>query len=298
MACVVLLAALSIVSSKKRHDVGVARGSMSGHSGLLTGEPMSLWRCAATTAAAAQLPPFLLYMLGAGAGQGSAMGQRMLEFVADGDIGDVYQVAESRTPRPALAGPVGTRSCHIVRQLNWTDFPITSGGGHYSARWCMEKLELLAHLPVEVETVVLLDADTFVLREGASVFREQLSLLSETQFLVAPRTDARMTVPPAGTSGARRLRIPARSEGINSGVLGVHVGRMRRFEAAFCPGRSWWRCVLEAAEKGYHGVGGDQAVWNELIVHRPSVWRQLPCGTHLSIDVLRGVIVRLAAEVT
>ena len=39
-----------------------------------------------------------------------------------------------------------------------------------------------------------------------------------------------------------------------------------------------------------------QAVWNELLVRNPSVWLQLPCGMHTSVDVLHGVVARVATE--
>ena len=76
-----------------------------------------------------------------------------------------------------------------------------------------------------MRTAVLLDADAFVLPNGMRLLRDQLSSLGPAQFVAAPRTDARWTV--RLSNGTMRLAVPRRSEGINSGLLAVHLPRMR-----------------------------------------------------------------------
>lgn len=252
--------------------------------------PLRLWRCAAPSSAALEaLPAVLLYHLGP---LGAAMGRGMFEFVRDTDVGDVYVVADATAERaPPFRGGLSARGCAPVRELPWVEFPKPAAGGHYSGRWCMQKLELLSHLPADVRTAVMLDADVYLTRDGLRILRDELRALRPAQFLAAPRTDARVSR--RHPNGSSWLGVPHRSEGINSGVLALDVGRMRTFAAGFC-GAQWWRCILDSRPKGYNDVGGDQAVWNALLVERPQVWKQLPCGTQLSIDTLRAAVVRIA----
>ena len=264
----------------------------------ITGVPVMLWCCPALNTAHSHstLPALLLYRLGE---MGPTMAKHQFEFVAhDEDVGDVYVVADATSYPPALSGPLAARSCAVAKELDWADIGPAGvagpAGNHYSGRWCMQKLELLRHLPDSVETAVLLDADGFLLPRGMRVLKAQLAQLGSQQFVAAPRTDAR--VERRSSDGTRSLSVPKRSEGINSGLLAIHIPRMRAFEAQFCPGQPWWRCILRDQPKGYNHVGGDQAVWNALLVDRPQVWRPLPCGTHLSIDALRAAAARFSSD--
>lgn len=263
------------------------------------GVALTLYRCAAPPAFASARPAppaVLLYLLGE---RGPTMGRGVFEFAEEGDVGDVFIVGEATaTPPPRLSGALHARACieesSATHHLRWADVPLTAAGSHYSGRWCMQKLELLRHLPPDITHAVLLDADTYVLPGGIRLLGEELNALTPTQFLAAPRTDAR----DAWTmrNGTSVLGVPRRSEGINSGMLAVHLPRMRAFESAFCPGSPWWRCVLDEQPKGYNHIGGDQAMWNALLVTRPEVWRPLPCGTHLSIDTMRETVRRIAQD--
>ena len=89
------------------------------------------------------------------------------------------------------------------------------------------------------------------------------------------------------------LDIPKQSEGINSGCLVLNLPRFRAWNATFCRNgggaRPWWACVLEQWRNGYLFQGGDNGVWNTLLALHPEVWRPLPCGTHASVGVLRGL---------
>ena len=176
-----------------------------------------------TLGAAANLPALLLYLLGE---LGPTMAQRMFEFVThDSDVGDVYVVADATAPPPELSGALARRQCAYERDLAWAEIAPFAAGSHYSGRWCMQKLELLTHLPSHVRTAVLLDADAFVLPEGMRLLRDQLGMLGPDQFVAAPRTDAR--VERRLSNGTSRLVVPHRSEGINSGLLAIHLPRMR-----------------------------------------------------------------------
>ena len=259
----------------------------------MAARPLQLWRCAAPPEAAANdLPAILLYLLG----ELGRTPSGTFEFVRDdGDVGEIFVVGEADAAAPQFRGAVGRRNCAVVRPLSWEHgIPTSAGGKHYSRQWCMQKLELLTHLPADVDATVLIDADTYMLRDGSRIFRDQLRLLRADQFLAAPRTDARTV---ARVNGTSRLVIPHKSEGINSGTLALSATRMRAFAASYCPGRPWWRCVFDAEPLGYNQVGGDQAVWNWLLADHPRVWRQLPCHTHTGIDTLRPAMLRLARAV-
>lgn len=266
----------------------------------ILGLPIGLWYCpsvaqAPGAAAAHGLPAVLLYRLGE---LGPEMAKHQFEFISDdASVGDVYIVADSTSSAPRLNWGLSARTCAMTRELEWADIgPLGAAGpagNHYSGKWCMQKLELLTHLPESVTTAVLVDGDAFVLPDGMRLLRDQIAELAPSQFVAAPRSDARVAWRfPNGTS---MLAIPRRSEGINSGLLAVHVQRMRAFASNFCRGMPWWRCILKTQPKGYKHVGGDQAIWNALLVERPYVWRPLPCGTHLSIDALRAEVARLAS---
>ena len=248
-----------------------------------------------------RFPPFLIYLLG---DEGPAMGRNVFEFVMNEEIGDVFVVTNDA---PALgcpfAGALHQRNCTTVRRQIPRSIKKEGVSNHYASRYCMEKMDLVHLLPLEVRTVVLLDADIFCVRGCAARFRDELAAFNTEQFVAAPRADPRILLRSSSPSKATRstaavsspkraqnLTIPSRSEGINSGVLLIDVVRMRMFEEAFCPGERWWRCVLRAAPMGYHGAGGDQAVWNQLLVDHPASWRQLPCGMHTSVAVLHGVV--------
>ena len=216
----------------------------------MAARPLQLWRCAAPPEAAANdLPAILLYLLG----ELGRTPSGTFEFVRDdGDVGEIFVVGEADAAAPQFRGAVGRRNCAVVRPLSWEHgIPTSAGGKHYSRQWCMQKLELLTHLPADVDATVLIDADTYMLRDGSRIFRDQLRLLRADQFLAAPRTDARTV---AKVNGSSRLVIPHKSEGINSGTLALSATRMRAFAASYCPGRPWWRCVFDAEPLGYNQV--------------------------------------------
>ena len=118
------------------------------------------------------------------------MGAGVFEFVHDHNVGDVYIIADAAAPPPRLRGPIGGRRCDedVDARLEWADVPSAAAGNHYSGRWCMQKLELLAHLPPSVQHAVLLDADTYVTREGLRLLGEHIHSLEAPQFVAASRT--------------------------------------------------------------------------------------------------------------
>jgi hypothetical protein len=254
-----------------------------------------LRRCAASAAASTEgkLPALLLYLLG---DIGPQMARGIFEFARDEDVGDVYTVSEATASAPRFTGAMAERKCDVIRSaMRWALVPAFAAGNHYSGRWCMQKLELLTHLPHYVESAVLLDADAYVLPNGMRLLGGYIRDLKAPRFAAVPRTDARVHL--VLRNGTRSLRVPHRSEGINSGMLALNVTRMRAFGETFCPGRSWWSCVLDTQPRGYNDVGGDQAVWNAMLVDRPDLFTQLPCSTHLSVDALRSAAMRIARGV-
>ena len=153
----------------------------------------------------------------------------MFDFVADSDVGDVYIVVDASARPPSLGGGLSTRACEPARELEWADLP-------KACRWALfgsvvhAKLELLSHLPSDVHSAVLLDADVYVMRDGMRVLRDHIRSLSSGQFLAAPRTDARVRM--SGKETARRLA-SSPLWGINSGVLALDVIQMRAFVPTF-----------------------------------------------------------------
>lgn len=287
------------------------------------------WHCAAPTAAASRLLPLLIYAIGP-SGPAMASGVFQLQ-TRDENIGDIYMVASAggvglrgnatgrgpgRRARPPFIGPMSERWCYPALPPKKRARVFIGGRPHYHQQFVLEKLALLDSLPEPLESVALLDSDVYLMPGFAPLLMEQLDAMVPPQFVAAPRAEARTWLNSnggkAGTSlrcsNANCLAIPAPSEGINSGCLLLHLGRLREWNARACDGgaRPWWQCVIETAGAGgsgpgrdgvdHHGYifqGGDNGVWNTLVALQPQLFRPLPCGTHVSVNTLYGLAVRL-----
>jgi len=284
---------------------------MNGDSGLarLMSRSVDVWRCGdQPVAGSGSSPPplaLLVYLLGP---TGAAMGRDVFRFMDGSDpaLGPLVVVTDSSLTRPPLLrGPPARYTCRLLQTLPAMVAALAGGGGvdfpidaHYSSGFGLEKLELLRHLPVDVEAAALLDADSFCLGRCASLLRQALLEAKGAQLVAVARTSSRVNqLQRATRRGAAQLSIPHRSEGVNAGVLVLNASRFRAFERAYCQREPWWRCAMrEAPRGGYRGVGGDQAVWNALLAPRRHLWSPLPCGMHSAVDVLRGAALRLARD--
>ena len=259
---------------------------------------LATWRCPAPSRAD-RLLPVLLYMLGPAGPQLARDVFQLHEH--DRHIGDVYMVMDEGAPgaSPPFMGPVGARVCvHVLTKPRAAVGYVAGMRGHYSQKYVMQKLDLLESLPRSLDSIVLLDSDLYALPGYDRLLRAQLEQMGPRQFVAAARAEARTYIKvggrvPSNCTNEWCLDIPKQSEGINSGCLVLNLPRFRAWNATFCRNgggaRPWWACVLEQWRNGYLFQGGDNGVWNTLLALHPEVWRSLPCGTHASVGVLRGL---------
>jgi len=255
------------------------------------------WLCPAPPHSAGKLP-ILLYMLGP---NGPKIAHDIFQLHHHDHVGSVYMVIDSDKPQPTapFSGALGLRKCHFLLTKPRAPVGYIKGmRGHYSQEFVMEKLDLLASLPSSLQSVVLLDSDTFVTPAYSGLLLSELAQMDSRQFVAAARAEARTYItgphgaPIANCTNEWCLNIPPASEGVNSGCLVLNLTRFRAWNAAFCDrgARPWYACALELSGRGsFLFQGGDNGVWNTLIAFHPYIWRPLPCGTHASVAVLRGL---------
>ena len=288
----------------------------------------------------------------------------VFEFAAaDEPIGSVFLVTDEALPSarpPILTGRFGAaRACSLHSSAPLPDQAalasmLASVRGAEShpvriARFAMAKLEMLRHLPPDLDAVALLDADTFCARGCGRKLSMQVAGWAGTagakfsaqygpgmdaadsgmdagrttavraaaqsprwrHFVSASRSGMRewwvsgMNHTHAGhgvtlsRNADRRGVLRVRYEGINSGVLLLHLSRFRAFAAAYCPTRpthEWHRCVVQRAPPDTDWRMSDQAVWNALIRAHHGIFRPLPCAFHAEGEVLSGVAACLGVE--
>ena len=249
-------------------------------------EELVTWRCAAMESISASFPPYLVYSVGKSST--GLMIATMFRYVNETDAGDIYVVIEqtARSLGPArFEGGLSHRKCERVQSAHRQKWPFPDGG-HYSWPFTMLKIDFLLHIPSSLSSVVLLDADTYVLPGSGQLLADQLGLLSEEQSISVARSGVR------DWQGGR-MRHVYTFDGPQGGAVLFSIPRFRIFQQQYCGARAWYHCVSERMS----GTPGrpietplaDQSVWQALQRDKPHIFRYWPCGMHAETQVLQGI---------
>ena len=188
--------------------------------------------------------------------------------------------------------PLPSDECHFVLGSVRDRLPSNYKCGsdcHYSFKSASVKLDVLKHVPQEVSRVILLDADIHCVKDCVTTFETEFNQLNSRQFIAAGRSGVRDLV----TRIADGKSVPAVHKGVygglQSGVLGLDLVKMRRWERVFCPDKPWWHCVVASRPLSFKWGFADQLVYRELITDQPWIWKEMPCGMHADTQVLQGI---------
>jgi hypothetical protein len=200
----------------------------------------------------------------------------------------------------AKAGPsrfLPSNECRLTKTSVRTPLPPKyadcrgdpKGGCHYSFTAASVKLDVLQHVPDELSRVFLVDADVHCVADCVAMLETEFNGMLSTQFITAGRSGVRNV----NTRAADGERVPDTDKGIygglQSGVLGLDLGKMRRWERTFCPSKPWWHCVVDSRPPSFKWGFADQLVYGELLKDQPSIWKEMPCGVHTDTQVLMGI---------
>ena len=160
-------------------------------------------------------------------------------------------------------------------------------------------------MPPELSRIVLVDADTVCVPPCEATLAREFQAMPRTAWAAVGMSGARsrwlgknLT---SDVSGILGLSYPP-YDGPQSGVVMIHLDRLRVLDARFCGGGGfpWWHCAL-----GWHGSDvnkstpeypwpfADQEVFRVLRLRRPNWFHVLPCGMHADTQVLQGLVKRL-----
>jgi len=129
-------------------------------------------------------------------------------------------------------------------------------------------------------------------RDCAALLAAEFRRLDTEQFVLAGRSGVRDTVKRLIDHVSLPTYVANEYAGLNSGVLGLDLRRMRQWAATFCPRAPWWHCVVKSRPASFDWGFADQLVYRELLELQPWVWRPLPCGMHAETQVLQGIYLR------
>ena len=247
---------------------------------------------------------------------------RVYERAREEQLGSLFIVRESSARPPKLAGAVAARNCSAVGRGSLPPPSSSAAAGlhalrsdHPSARstrntrGTLDKLALLEHLPRDVESVTLVDADTHCVGDCTAKMRRQLLAMASAGTFVGigisgerSRAVGRRHRCPANhvTTNRRAVLRPERqlcrrtdAESYNGGVVLLHLVRFRAWASSFCA-EAWWTCVVAARPANASWATADQSIWGLLLTKlQPQIAHIFPCGLHAETAVLRGLGLRL-----
>lgn len=153
-------------------------------------------------------------------------------------------------------------------------------------------------MPPELSRIVLVDADTVCVPPCEATLAREFQAMPRTAWAAMGMSGSRRR---ENVSGILGLGTPP-YDGPQSGVVMIHLDRLRVLDARFCGGGGfpWWHCAL-----GWHGSDvnkstpeypwpfADQEVFRVLRLRRPTWFHVLPCGMHADTQVLQGLVKRL-----
>ena len=243
--------------------------------------------------------------------------------VTAAQVGDVYVFTSGY---PQVWSPIGCGRClgsisesrkpeYLFTVNNTVLLQLTTIYRFKSFRtWPLAKLDILNHLPTNLENVLLVDTDAYLLPWHDAVFGARLPHASATQWLLASRAGSRTATGGLVHSydgpqpGGALLRLDVLREFQRNCSqwnawqwpnLNQSLNRRNRSCDPQTDGChwSWWRCVYAEARltkdnavrkiinQPNEGLG-EMRVYKLLELLSPSSWAEMPCHVHLDTQTL------------
>ena len=242
--------------------------------------------------------------------------------VSESQVGDVYMLT-SGYPEPwspldcggCLGGVSHRRTPEYLGTINNTVYlQLTSAPYNFkSVRYYpLAKLDLLHHLPVDLEHVLLVDTDALLTPWHNRIFRQSLAHATSSSsqaWLLSSRAGSRAKnsanlapgydgpQPGGALLRLRVLRDYQRKCSEANAYTWPSVARLHGGKTDVLKHWSWWRCVfVEASQSSQRDLKdmiknqntgmGEMRLYKMLHVVAPYTWMELPCQVHLDTQTL------------